>query len=93
MLSINSLRHVGAEVFKGVSVRCLSAAALPQPITQPDVKVRLVEYRPLSSLVPLLLAWSQLVPTCLDLLSLIEVKKVLVTMSCQWRDRRQDRSC
>ena len=82
------MRHVGAEVFKGVSVRCLSAAALPQPITQPEVKVRLVKYGLFGAV-----ACSQLVPTCLDLLSLIEVKKVLVTMSCQWRDRRQGRSC
>ena len=41
MLSLRSWRHVGPRV-RGVSRRAMSAAALPQPITEPEVKVRTV---------------------------------------------------
>jgi len=38
MLGVTTTRQVGLHLLRGVSRRSMSAAALPQPITEPDVK-------------------------------------------------------
>ena len=46
MLGVTTARQVtaGLPLLRGVSRRSMSAAALPQPITEPDVKVKWLFY-------------------------------------------------
>ena len=44
MLGVTTARQVGLPLLRGVSRRSMSAAALPQPITEPDVKVKRLFY-------------------------------------------------
>ena len=44
MLGVTPARQVGLHLLRGVSRRSMSAAALPQPITEPDVKVKRLFY-------------------------------------------------